>query len=256
MADSLAALVLAAGAGTRLAPLTRLRPKALCPVDGRPLVDLALERVAPLVAPGRVAVNVHHGRAQMEEHLAGRAHLSIEEHEALGTAGGVAAVAEWLGDDGLVVVNADTWCRGDDASILEGWDGERVRVVVEGAPELGPRSRIVASVMPAAAVRRLRPEPSGLYEVCWRDAAAAGRLDVVGWSGRLVDCATPRDYLVANLVASDGRSVVGEGASVDGDLDRSVVWPGATVRAGEALVGAIRASAEMTVLVRPLPAAG
>ena len=45
MPDSLAAVVLAAGAGTRLRPLTRLRPKALCPVGDRPLVDHALDRV-------------------------------------------------------------------------------------------------------------------------------------------------------------------------------------------------------------------
>ncbi|OWY62614.1 hypothetical protein B7486_57495, partial [cyanobacterium TDX16] len=55
----LAGLVLAAGAGQRLRPLTRLRPKPLCPVAHVPLVDLGLDRVAPHV--GEVAVNVHHG---------------------------------------------------------------------------------------------------------------------------------------------------------------------------------------------------
>lgn len=257
MGDSLAALVLAAGAGVRMAPLTRLRPKPLCPVDGVPLLDLALARVAPLVPRGRVAVNVHHGRGALEEHLAGRdVHLSVEEHEALGTAGAVGAVAEWAGDDGVIVVNGDTWCPGDLTPALAGWDGERVRVVVAGPAEFGPRSRIVASVMPAAAVHRLAPVPSGLYEVCWREAAAAGRLDVVGWDGPFVDCATPRDYLAANLAASAGRSVVGEGCEVEGELDRSVLWPGTRVRAGERLVGAIRASAAMTVVVRPLPTSG
>ena len=47
----LVAVVLAAGAGTRLRPLTDVRPKALCTVGGRPLLDLALERVAPHVRP-------------------------------------------------------------------------------------------------------------------------------------------------------------------------------------------------------------
>jgi NDP-sugar pyrophosphorylase family protein len=63
MADSLAGVVLAAGAGTRLRPLTDLRPKALCPVGDRPLVDWAIEAVGDAVE--RVAVNVHHGRDQM-----------------------------------------------------------------------------------------------------------------------------------------------------------------------------------------------
>jgi N-acetyl-alpha-D-muramate 1-phosphate uridylyltransferase len=256
MGDSLAALVLAAGAGTRMSPLTRVLPKPLCPVGGVPLVDHALARVLPLVPMGRVAVNVHHGRGAMESHLAPRGvHLSIEDGEALGTAGAVAAVKDWVGDDGLLVVNGDTWCPGDLGAALAGWDGERVRVVVAGPPAFGPRSRIVASVMPAAAVRSLEPVPTGLYEVCWRPADADARLEVVGWDGPVVDCATPRDYLEANLRAAGGRSVIGDGAVVQGSIDRSVLWPGTVVHAGERLVGAIRASADMTVVVRPLPAA-
>src|SRR2546425_8932391 len=84
--SELAAVVLAAGAGTRLRPLTWLRPKALCPVENVPLVDLAVGSARTVT--GAVAVNVHHGRAALESHLAGRVHLSIEEPEALGTAGG------------------------------------------------------------------------------------------------------------------------------------------------------------------------
>lgn len=248
-------MVLAAGAGTRLAPLTHLRPKPLCPVAGVALVDHAIGRARTVAAPDRIAVNAHHGAAAVADHLGGGVHLSVEAGEALGTAGGVAAVADWLGDDALVVLNGDTWCPGDLAPALTGWDGERVRVVVAGAAELGPRSVVVASVMPASAVRGLRAEPSGLYEVCWRPLHAGGRLDVVGWSGPVVDCATPRDYLVANLAASGGGPVVGDGAVVEGRVERSVLWPGVHVHRGEYLVGAIRAADSMTVLVRPLPPA-
>src|SRR5439155_26439775 len=85
--SELAAVVLAAGAGTRLRPLTWLRPKPLCPVDNVALVDLAMDRVSGVSGPGGVAVNVHHGRSAMEAHLADRVHLSVEEPEALGTAG-------------------------------------------------------------------------------------------------------------------------------------------------------------------------
>src|SRR5436305_3997812 len=90
----LAAVVRAAGAGTRLRPLTRLRPKALCPVDNVPLVDLAIGWARTVTSA--VAVNVHHGRAAMESHLAGRVHLSVEETQALGTAGGVANLKDWI----------------------------------------------------------------------------------------------------------------------------------------------------------------
>ena len=80
MRTGIAGVVLAAGAGTRLRPLTLLVPKALCPVAGVPLVDHALARLEGRVADA--AVNVHHGRALMEEHLHGRVHLSIEAGEA------------------------------------------------------------------------------------------------------------------------------------------------------------------------------
>ena len=84
-------MVLAAGLGRRLQPLTRSRPKALCPVGDVPLVDLALQRVAPVAAgPAAVAVNVHHHREAMEAHLGDRVHLSIEAGEPLGTAGALA----------------------------------------------------------------------------------------------------------------------------------------------------------------------
>jgi N-acetyl-alpha-D-muramate 1-phosphate uridylyltransferase len=251
MPDSVAALVLAAGAGTRLAPLTRLRPKPLCPVDGVALVDHALERVAAVA--GRTAVNVHHGRDQMERHLAGRVHLSVEDEEALGTAGAVGRLRPWLDGSDVVVINGDTWCPGDVTALVDAWDRRRVRVVVsgpDGPATLGPRSRIVGSMLPWSVASSLAATPSGLYEVCWRPRLGTGELDVVGWDGPLVDCATPADYLAANLAASGGRSVIGEGAVVDGTLERSVVWPGATVHPGEVLVDSIRASDEMTVVVR------
>ena len=63
-------------------------------------------------------------------------------------------------------------------------------------------------------------------------------------------CDRPRDYLAANLLASGGESVVGEGAVVEGELVRSVVWPGGIVHPGEVLVDAIRLDDHHTVLVR------
>src|SRR3546814_16719925 len=66
MDGGLAGVVLAAGAGTRLRPLTLLRPKVLCPVRNVPLIDLALARHGSV---GSVAVNVPHGRAMLAAHL-------------------------------------------------------------------------------------------------------------------------------------------------------------------------------------------
>ena len=74
--------MLAAGAGMRMRPLTLLRPKVLCPLGDRPLVDHAIDRFA--VVTDSIAVNIHAGRDMLESHLAGRVHLSFEEKEALG----------------------------------------------------------------------------------------------------------------------------------------------------------------------------
>jgi N-acetyl-alpha-D-muramate 1-phosphate uridylyltransferase len=252
MTDELAAVVLAAGAGTRLRPLTQRRPKALCPVDGEPLVDLAIGRVIGAVGgAGDVAVNVHHGRGAMEEHLAtAGVHLSIEEPEALGTAGALGRLHGWLSGRAVVVVNADAWCPGSVEHLVAGWDGERIRLLVAGEDDLTPHSRIAGALMPWAAVEPLAPEPSGLYEASWATAHAAGEVEVVRHDGPLVDCGTPAQYLEANLLASGGRSVVAEDAVVEGAVDRCVIWAGATVRRGEELTCAIRADDQMTVLVR------
>ena len=244
--------MLAAGSGTRLRPLTSLRPKALCPVANVALVDLALERLAPVVGTGAgsVAVNAHHHVDQMIAHLRDRVHLSVEGGpEALGTAGAVAHLRPWLDGRSVVVVNADAWHRIDLRRLVQGWDGTRVRVLVAGEPEerFGPRSRVVASVLPWEEVAGFAVEPSGLWEVSWRPRVAEGALDVVTAPGLMIDCGTPADYLAANLAASSGASVVGPGAVVEGELVRSVVWPGGVVRRGEVLVDAIRVGTALTV---------
>jgi MurNAc alpha-1-phosphate uridylyltransferase len=263
---SLAAVVLAAGAGERLRPLTRLRPKPLCPVANQALLDGALARVAAVVHPDSVAVNVHHHRDLMEEHLAAHpdVHVSVEPGQARGTAGALGLLKDWLDGRAVVVVNGDSWSGGSLVPLVEGWDGERVRVLVHGAEPFGPRSPVVASLLPPSAVAPLGPEPSGLYEVCWRPALTAGELESVGDAAPFVDCGTPASYLLANLLAGpvtdpDAHvapgatvvdSVIGAGAVVEGKVRSSVVWPGARVRSDESLDRAVRATDGVTVLVR------
>jgi MurNAc alpha-1-phosphate uridylyltransferase len=240
--------VLAAGAGTRLRPLTDVRPKALCPVGNVALVDLALDHVRALTP--RVAVNVHHGRALLEAHLAGKVHLSVEEPQLLGTAGALGRLRDWIDGRPTVVVNADAWHRFDLSCLFAGWDGERVRLLVVEDPGRGDFGRwrhCGASVMPWSEVRRLPAAPAGLYEACWGQRWEEGRLELVPRSGPYFDCGTPPDYLAANLASSGGRSVVGDGARVEGELVRSVVWPGGVVRREERLVECIRVGETMTV---------
>ncbi|WP_298801406.1 sugar phosphate nucleotidyltransferase [uncultured Pseudokineococcus sp.] len=268
-----AGVVLAAGAGTRLRPLTDLRPKALCPVGGRPLLEHALDRLADaLPAAGapqeHLGVNAHAHADQVETFVARgpggpRAHLAREAPEALGTAGALGALRGWLDGRDVVLTNADAWLPAGLDGLLDGWDGERCRLLVvpagptgttsaagpgptgdplRRAGEEGPAVRYVgACALPWHLVRDLAPRPSGLFEVLWRAERDAGRLELHATDQAAVDCGTPRRYLAANLAASGGRSVVGAGARVEGELVRSVVWDGAVVDAGEVLVDCVRA---------------
>jgi len=240
----LVGVVLAAGAGTRLRPLTGVRPKALCTVGGRPLLDLALDRVVPHV--GRTAVNAHHHADQLLAALAGRdVHVSVEQPEALGTAGALGQLRDWVDGAPLLLTNADAFFS-DAAPVgemLAGWDGERPRLLcVRGSDGrgFGDLRYVGVALLPWWSVRDLEPVPSGLYEVSWAALDAAGRLDLVVTEATPIDCGTPADYLRANMLASGGASVVEEGAQVEGELVRSVVWSGERVGPEERLVDAVR----------------
>lgn len=110
------AMVLAAGLGLRLRPLTESRPKPLIAVAGRTLLDRALDR---LVEAGiaEAAVNLHYLGHMIEAHLAGRPApritLSREDAQLLETGGGVKKALPVLGDAPFYVVNADiAWTDG------------------------------------------------------------------------------------------------------------------------------------------------
>jgi NDP-sugar pyrophosphorylase family protein len=244
--DGLAGVVLAAGAGTRLRPLTDVRPKPLCPVGDRTLLDLALDRVAPHVAG--TAVNAHHRADQLVAALAGRdVHVSLEQPVALGTAGALGALRDWIDGRPVLVSNADAYYGAGDpvGELVAGWDGDRPRLLcvrTGAASDFGELHYVGTAVLPWWSVQDLAPVPSGLYEVSWRELHAAGRLDLAVTEATAVDCGTPADYLRANMLASCGAAVVEPGAVVEGEVVRSVVWAGERVGPGERLVDAVRAA--------------
>lgn len=106
------AMVLAAGLGTRMRPLTNDRPKALVEVGGKALIDHMLDRLAE-AGVTRAVVNVHAFADLLEAHLAKRTHgpaivISDERSEPLETGGGIKKAAALLGDDPIFVVNIDS----------------------------------------------------------------------------------------------------------------------------------------------------
>lgn len=245
--------MLAAGAGRRLTPLTELVPKALCPVAGAPLVDWAIAR-ARHVTP-RVAVNAHHRQSSLARHLEGSGvHVQVERDRLLGTAGALGNLKPWIDGRHVLVVNADSWHQAPLERLLDGWDGERPRLLTVVHPALatwGDRAYAGAALLPWEGVRRLGSEPSGLWEVWWRELdPVSGAIEFVPYGGPWFDCGTPARYLAANLSASGGEPVIGPGSVIEGTVERSVVWAGARVSVGESLRDAIRASDRLTVLVR------
>jgi N-acetyl-alpha-D-muramate 1-phosphate uridylyltransferase len=205
---TLAAVVLAAGRGERLRPLTDKTPKPLLQVGRSTLLDAALDRVATVlpVTPEHVAVNAHWLADQVVTAVAGRVHVSVEAPEALGTAGAIGNLADWLAGRDVLIVNGDVWLDPpvDLAPFLAGWDRARPRLlVVEDLerPDFDGRLRFVGvSLLPWAIARTLRAEPSGLYEVVWRDTP----LDLIEIPARFIDCGTPERLALARSLAAGG----------------------------------------------------
>jgi len=104
-------MVMAAGLGTRMRPLTDTLPKPLVPVAGKPLIDHVLDKLAE-AGVGTAVVNVHYFADQIERHVAGRhaPRIEISDERAclLGTGGGVVKALPKLGGAPFFHVNSDT----------------------------------------------------------------------------------------------------------------------------------------------------
>lgn len=207
------AMVLAAGLGTRMRPLTDDRPKALVEVGGRALIDHVLDRLGD-AGVERAVVNVHWFADRLESHLAARGRgpeiiISDERAELLETGGGLKKARPLLGDDPVFVANIDSvWTdRGAagadalnqlarlwnpsimDAALLLARREGSIGFEGDGDVFLGDDGRLVfrgeAAEAPFAymGVHICRPDyvaegPAGPFSLSgfWRRSAAAGRL--------------------------------------------------------------------------------
>lgn len=128
------AMVMAAGKGTRMRPLTATRPKPLVEVAGSTLLDHVLDHLRT-AGVKRVVVNVHYFADALEAHLASKAGdlevlISDERGELLETGGGLMRAKSLLRDDPFLCVNTDNiWIDGpvNGLELLAShWDGERM----------------------------------------------------------------------------------------------------------------------------------
>ena len=131
------AMVLAAGFGTRMRPLTDRVPKPLIELAGRALLDHALDRLAE-AGIKRAVVNVHHFADQIEAHLRGRIApriiISDERQCILETGGGVRKALPHIGHEAFVVHNSNSvWSEGAHSNLkmlMAAWDQERMKALL------------------------------------------------------------------------------------------------------------------------------
>lgn len=228
-----AAIVLAAGFGTRMRPLTDARPKALLPVGGRALLDRAIE-AARAGGARRIVVNAHAFAEQIADHLGAlRGDPVVLSHETptiLDTGGGVARALPLLGAAPFFALNADAVWTGDApcaelaAAWRDGMDALLLLVPREDALaytrpgdfflEAGgrPVRRGAAAAAPFVytGAQVLRPQafagaPDGAFSLnaVWDRAAAAGRLFAVVHCGGWVDVGTPAGLAAAEAALDE-----------------------------------------------------
>jgi len=231
------AMVLAAGLGTRMRPLTDDRPKALVEVAGRALIDHVLDRLAD-AGVEKAVVNVHWFADRLESHLAARGRspeivISDERETLLETGGGLKKAAPLLGDDPVFVANIDSvWLdRGDalnqlarlwnpsimDAALLLarregsiGFEGDGDFFLADDG-KLTFRGEAASAPFAYMGVHICRPDyvadgPEGAFSLSqfWRRSAAAGRLYGVVMDGDWMHVGDPqaRDQAEAKLAGA------------------------------------------------------
>lgn len=219
------AMVLAAGLGKRMRPLTATRPKPLVEVAGKPLLDHVLDRLRA-GGIGRVVVNAHYLADALEAHLARQAgdldiRISDERALLLETGGGVAKALPLIPEDSFLIANSDNlWVDGpvDAISLLaDRWDDAAMDALLLLVPQAranchnGPGdfhmdplglisrrrpSRVAPFVFTGVQIvsKRLFTElPPGAFSfnLLWDRAIAAGRAYGFVHQGLWFDVGTP-----------------------------------------------------------------
>lgn len=136
------AMIMAAGLGTRMRPLTDAKPKPLIEVAGTTLLDHVLDLLRE-AGVGRIVVNVHYFPEQIEAHLAEHARdfeLAVSDERALlrDTGGGLVQALALIPDDPFFCINADNWFADTKEhallSMADAWDSARMDVLMLVVP--------------------------------------------------------------------------------------------------------------------------
>ncbi|SKB53695.1 nucleotidyltransferase family protein [Sphingopyxis flava] len=231
------AMVMAAGLGKRMRPLTAARPKPLVRVAGKALIDHSLDRIEAAGIP-HVVVNVHYLADALEAHLAAQKRrftiaISDERDQLLETGGGMVKALPLLTGDPILIVNSDNiWTDGPEDSICHlahHWDGERMDALLllirqasarghsgqgdfhmDGAGRLTRRkpgrvAPFVYTGIQLISPRLLAGAPEGPFStnILWNRAIAAQRLFGVSHMGQWFDVGTPASIAPTEAALSE-----------------------------------------------------
>lgn len=229
-------MVLAAGLGTRMRPLTDKLPKPLVQLARKPLVDHVLDRIAAAGVPTAV-VNVHYKADLLEAHLQGRRTprivISDERDRLLDTGGGTRKALPLLGRDAFLVHNSDSvWLEGVGSNLrrlFEAWDGERydcVLLLALASSSVGYAGRGDFALDPEGRLRRRREKevvpfvytgvqlvhprlfadaPDGPFSMnlLWNKAILAGRAIGVRMEGLWMHVGSPQELAESERVIAE-----------------------------------------------------
>ena len=232
------AMVMAAGLGKRMRPLTAATPKPLIRVAGKPLIDRTLDRVEE-AGLARAVVNVHYLADSVEAHLAPRrapaVHFSDERESLLETGGGmVKASTEGLLPDPFFACNADSiWLDGPRnafADLSARWDPATMDALLlvvtharafnfDGTGDfyMDPSGRLARKLpgriapfiytgIQLVSQRLLREAPEGKFStnLLWDRAIEEGRLFGVAFTGRWYEVGTPAHIAPTEAALKNG----------------------------------------------------
>ena len=232
------AMVMAAGLGKRMRPLTASRPKPLVKVAGKALIDYALDRLA-VSGVRRAVVNVHYLAGSLEAHLARHSHgleivISDERAKLLETGGGLIEALPLLKEDPVLTVNSDNiWIEGptDAVSLLANrWHDAEMDALLLLVPlaranchsgkgdfhmdarglisrrRTGRIAPFVFTGVQLISKRLLVDPPSDAFStnVFWDRAIAAGRAFGVVHQGLWFDVGTPGAIAKTEAILKDG----------------------------------------------------
>lgn len=232
------AMIMAAGLGTRMRPLTERKPKPLIEIHGKPLLDHVLDHLRA-AGVAKVVINLHYLPQVLEDHLAANAGaleivISDERDELLETGGGLVRAAPLIDCDPFLALNSDNlWVDGAEDTLTrlaDQWDGERMDALLLLVPREAARNhkgngdfsldgsaRVVRRGEDATAPfvftgiqiitkRLLRDAPDGPFStnVLWDRAIADGRCFGAIHHGLWFDVGTPEAIALTEAALAHG----------------------------------------------------